>query len=68
LTAANVQAVRTALRRWGVTMVVVPDDTGLATFQQGRGARYGTSFFTQVLGWAPVRQNGASVWVLGGQG
>jgi hypothetical protein len=68
LTAANVQAVRTALRRWGVTMVVVPDDTGLATFQQGRGAKYGTSFFTQVLGWAPVRQNGASVWVLGGQG
>jgi hypothetical protein len=68
LTAAAIQAVRTAMRRWGVTMVVVPDDTGLATFQQGRGAEYGTSFFTRVLGWGPVRQDGASVWVLGGHG
>jgi hypothetical protein len=66
LNAEDLRAVRTALHRWGVTMVVVPDDTGLTAFQRGRGARYGTAFFSEVLGTAPVRQDGAWVWVLGG--
>ncbi|MHB1712430.1 MAG: hypothetical protein ACYCV7_13690, partial [Acidimicrobiales bacterium] len=59
---ANLQAVRQALRHWGVTMVVVPDDGGLAAYQQGRGTLYGVAFFTAVLGSAPSRQPGAWVW------
>jgi hypothetical protein len=61
-TEANLEAVREALGHWGVTMVVVPGDTGLAVFQRGRGAAYGVAFFTAVFGSAPVRQAGAWIW------
>jgi hypothetical protein len=61
-TPANLLAVRRALRGWGVTMVVVPGDRGLPTFQTGRGTSYGVAFFTAALGVAPVRQDGAWVW------
>jgi hypothetical protein len=61
-TVTNVGAVRRALRHWGVTMVVVPDDRGLPVYETGRGAAYGVAFFTAVLGSAPVRQDGAWVW------
>jgi hypothetical protein len=59
---ANLSAVRKALRDWRVTMVVVPGDTGLLSFQTGRGTAYGVAFFTAVLGSVPVRQDGAWVW------
>jgi dolichyl-phosphate beta-glucosyltransferase len=62
LTAPNLTAVRSALRAWGVTMVVVPNDTGLPTFLIARGTGYGVAFFTAVLGSAPTYQNGAWVW------
>jgi hypothetical protein len=55
-------AVRSALRDWQVTMVVVPDDNGLPAFQTGRGTAYGVAFFTAVLGSAPLLQDGAWVW------
>jgi hypothetical protein len=61
-TMANLDAVRRALRHWGVTMVVVPDDAGLPVFDRGRGSAYGVAFFTAVLGSAPHRQDGAWVW------
>jgi hypothetical protein len=61
-TRANLQGVRKALRDWGVTMVVVPGDAGLAEFQTGRGAPYGVAFFTAVLGSAPSYQDSAWVW------
>jgi hypothetical protein len=61
-TLANLEAVRVAMRNWGVSMVVVPDDTGLATFQKGRGTDFGVAFFTAVLGGAPLRQDDAWVW------
>jgi len=62
LSAANLTAVRRALRAWGVTMVVVPDGHGLPAYQTARGASYGVAFFTAVLGSAPTRQPGAWVW------
>jgi hypothetical protein len=62
LTPSNLEAVRAALRAWGVTMAVVPDDTGLPPFQTGRGTSYGVALFTSVLGSAPTRQDGAWVW------
>lgn len=62
LTASNLEAVRSAMHNWGVTMVVVPDDAGLPSFQTARGTKYGVAFFTVVLGSAPIRQDGAWVW------
>jgi hypothetical protein len=61
-TTANLEAVRGALRQWGVTMGVVPDDNGLPVYETGRGTAYGVAFFTAVLGSAPIRQAGAWVW------
>jgi hypothetical protein len=61
-TATNLGAVREAIRHWNVTLVVVPDDTGLPAFQTGRGTNFGVAFFTAVLGSAPVRQDHAWVW------
>jgi hypothetical protein len=62
LSAANLAAVRRALRAWGVTLVVVPDDHGLPAYQTARGTSYGVAFFTAVLGSVPTRQLGAWVW------
>jgi hypothetical protein len=62
LSVGNVTAVRRALHDWGVTTVVVPDDTGLARTLTGRGAAFGVAFYTAVLGREPVRQRGAWVW------
>jgi len=60
--AANLEAVRTAMRAWGVTTVVVPDDAGLHRFEQARGSAWGVAFYTAVMGSAPSRQAGAWVW------
>jgi hypothetical protein len=62
LSPANLEAVRSAMRHWGVTMVVVPDDAGLPANQTGRGTAYGVALFTRVFGSSPVRQEGAWVW------
>jgi dolichyl-phosphate beta-glucosyltransferase len=62
LSAPNLAAVRGALHDWGVTMVVVPDGSGLPVFETGRGTGYGVSFFTAVLGDAPRYQDGTFVW------
>lgn len=66
--AANLESVRRALDDWGVTTVVVPDDSGLATYQTGRGTTYAVAFFTAVLGSAPSRQSDAWVWSRPGDG
>ncbi len=62
---ASLDAVRTALRRWGVTTVVVPDGAALARYDRGRGDAYGVAFMTAVLGTAPRRSTGAWVWSVG---
>ena len=60
--AANLGAVRTAMRDWQVTTVVVPDDAGLHVYEQARGSSWGVAFYTAVMGTAPTRQAGAWVW------
>ncbi len=62
LTVAHLDAVREAVRAWGVTRVVVPDDAGLPRYETGRGTAYGVAFFTAVFGSLPERQDGAWVW------
>ncbi len=59
---SNLAAVRRAVQAWGVTMVVVPGDAGLPTYQRARGTSFAVGFFTAVLGSAPVYQAGAWVW------
>ncbi len=62
LSASNLEAVRSAMRDWGVTTVVVPDDAGLPAYQTARGTGFGVAFFTAVLGSEPVYQDHAWVW------
>ena len=62
---ATLDAVRTALQRWGVTTVVVPDGVSLASYDRGRGDAYGVAFLTAVLGVVPRADDGAWVWSLG---
>ena len=62
LSASNLEAVRSAMRDWGVTTVVVPDDAGLPAYQTARGTGFGVAFFTAVLGSEPVCQDHAWVW------
>jgi hypothetical protein len=62
---ATLDAVRAALRRWGVTTVVVPDGVSLAHFDRGRGDAYGVAFLTAVLGAVPRADDGAWVWSVG---
>jgi len=61
-TPANVAAVRDAIRLWGVTTVVVPDQPGLPLYQQGRSGAYASGFFSAVFGTPPVYRDSAWVW------
>jgi hypothetical protein len=61
-TAANLATIRQALSGWGVTRVVVPDQPGLPSYDQGRGVGYAVGLFTAVLGAPPQRQAKAWVW------
>lgn len=51
-------AVRTAMSRWGVTVVVVTD--------RGRDPAYATTWFTALLGRPPAVVDGARVWTIAG--
>ncbi|MGH9097058.1 MAG: hypothetical protein ACRDWB_06510 [Acidimicrobiales bacterium] len=61
-TAANLEAVRSAMTGWGVTTVVVPDQPQMPTYNQGRGVPYAVGLFAAALGQTPVHQAGAWVW------
>ncbi len=63
-TATNLLAIRRALRGWGVTTVVVPDQPGLPTYDRGRSVGYAVGLFTAAIGNAPARQAQAFVWTL----
>jgi hypothetical protein len=62
MTAANLAAVRNAMRAWQVTLVVVPDSGALPAYDRARGTTYGVAFFSAVTGSAPSHQGGAWVW------
>ncbi len=59
---AEAEILRSALRAWGVTVVVVPDQERLAPYDRGRPTMYAVGLFTAVLGDAPERSSGAWVW------
>jgi hypothetical protein len=61
-TSAEMAAVRRALRGWGVTMVVIPDQPELPTLLRGRDPGYAAAFMTAALGSRPIFQSGAWVW------
>jgi dolichyl-phosphate beta-glucosyltransferase len=61
-TAAELGAVRHALRVWKVTTVVIATDPVAPSLQQGNDPTYAASFMTAALGRLPVTQAGAWVW------
>ncbi len=61
-TASNLSAIRAALRGWGVTTVVIPDQPEMPTYDRGRSVAYAVGLFTAALGAPPVLQDRAWVW------
>jgi hypothetical protein len=61
-TPANLAAIREALAIWGVTTIVVPDQPGLPTYDQGRGSAYAVGLFTAAMGRLPAYDHQAWVW------
>jgi hypothetical protein len=61
-TAANVDAVRSALEGWGVTLVVVPDPTRLPRYDQGTDPGLALGLFTAAIGRGPEFEDDAWVW------
>jgi hypothetical protein len=61
-TPAALGAVRDALAAWQVTMVVVPDQPGLPSYDLGRATPYAVGLFTAALGEAPTYEHSAWVW------
>ncbi|MHB1775178.1 MAG: hypothetical protein ACYCU7_04185 [Acidimicrobiales bacterium] len=61
-TAAQLAAVRAALRGWRVDEVVIPDQPGLPAVLRGRGPGYAAGLMTAALGRRPVVQHDAWVW------
>jgi hypothetical protein len=61
-TPAQLAAVRQALRGWGVTMVVIPQQPGVPAMLRGRDPVYAAAFMTAALGVEPTFQAGAWVW------
>ncbi len=61
-TAAELTAVKAALRGWRVDEVVIPDQPGLPAVLRGRGPAYAAGLMTAVLGTRPVVSHDAWVW------
>ena len=62
ITPEEIAAVRDALDGWGVTTVVVPDQTGLPVYERVHLVRSITVLMTAAIGQQPVRKSGAWVW------
>jgi hypothetical protein len=60
--AANLEAIRQALAVWQVTMVVVPDQAALPSYDQGRSPAYAVGLMTAALGRPPRYDHSAWVW------
>jgi hypothetical protein len=61
-TPMKITAVRHALDGWGVTMIVVPDSSGLPRYERVTQARSIVILMTAATGQRPVRQGDAWVW------
>jgi len=62
-TPATATAVREALLGWGVTRVVVPDPSGLPSYEQGLHTSYAVALLTAATGQRPQFEADAWVWV-----
>jgi hypothetical protein len=62
LTSRNVGAVRSALQGWGVTMIVVPDPSGLPLYDRGSDVGSAVRLFTAVTGRPPHFHDDAWTW------
>ncbi len=62
LGSAQALAVRHALDAWGVTVVVIPDQSALPRYERGRSTAYAVGLLTAAVGSAPARSHGAWVW------
>ena len=60
--AADLDAVHEALAAWGVTMVVIPNQHGLPTYEQPSRTSSAVGLVTAVTGQRPVYQADAWVW------
>jgi hypothetical protein len=58
----NLLAIRQALAIWRVTMVVIPDQPALPSYDQGRSPAYAVGLMTAALGRAPHFDHSAWVW------
>ena len=61
-TSANLHAIRQALAGWGVTTVVVPEQSDMPSYNIGRPAPYAVGLFTAALGQPPLLESKAWVW------
>ena len=62
ITTADVAAVRRALDQWGVTMVVIPDQAGLPSYDQITSVTAVAALMTAATGQRPIYQAHAWVW------
>ena len=67
-TPAQLLRLHRALREWGVTDVVVPDETGTPAPIRGRVVPWAIAYLTAAEGRAPQREDGAWVWRPGSSG
>src|ERR1035437_6126674 len=58
----DVSAIRQALDGWGVTMVVIPDQSDLPAYDRVTSVPIAVGLITAATGEAPIRQAGAWVW------
>lgn len=62
LTAGDVSEVRQALHDWRVTMVVIPDQAGLPTYDQINSVTLAAALITAATGRVPLHRADAWVW------
>jgi hypothetical protein len=62
ITPGKIAAVRSALRRWGVTTVVIPDENSLPAYEQIPSVTAAAALIMAATGQRPVYKEGAWVW------
>ena len=62
ITGAGATAAGRALRQWGVTMVVIPDQPGLPAYERIRSVTQAAALITAATGVLPVHRAQAWVW------
>jgi hypothetical protein len=61
-TSSNLHSIRHALAGWGVTTVVVPEQSDMPSYDSGRPVPYAVGLFTAALGQPPILESKAWVW------